>query len=135
MAPATFTLSAAAADSDGAVSRVAFYANGSLIATDTTVPYSVTWSNVNAGGYSLSAVATDNAGAATTSVAVAVTVTSAAGGGAVSFVGVDTATRGNWKGTYGTQGSALVGRHDEPACGSERGAERRGGVDVGGQHQ
>src|SRR6202022_15202 len=44
--------------------------------TDTTSPYTFTWSNVAAGSYALTAVATDNAGAVTTSAAVTVTVSS-----------------------------------------------------------
>ena len=44
-APATVTVSAIASDSDG-ISSVAFYANGAPIGTDTTSPYSVSWSNV-----------------------------------------------------------------------------------------
>jgi acid phosphatase type 7 len=74
-APASIALSASAADSDGSVARVEFFNGGTLIGSDTTAPYSVTWSNVGAGTYNLSARATDNAGASTTSSSVAVTVT------------------------------------------------------------
>lgn len=77
-APASTTISANAADSDGSVSSVAFYANGALIGTDTTSPFSVPWSGVSAGSYSLTAVATDNRGATTTSSPVSVTVSVAA---------------------------------------------------------
>jgi sulfur relay (sulfurtransferase) complex TusBCD TusD component (DsrE family) len=69
------TLTATAADSDGSVASVQFFANGVAIATDTTSPYSVTWTPTVAGSYSLTAVATDNLGATTTSAAVAMTVT------------------------------------------------------------
>ncbi len=74
IAPASFTVSADAADSDGNVARVDFYASGALIGTDTSAPYGMTWGNVAPGTYSLTAVATDNLGAATTSAAVTVTV-------------------------------------------------------------
>jgi len=74
-APATFTLAATASDSDGTVARVDFYFNGALIGTDTSAPYTLTWPNVVAGSYSLTAVATDNAGASTVSQPVTVTVT------------------------------------------------------------
>jgi len=74
-APATVTLSANAADADGTVSSVAFYQGTTLLGTDTSAPYSFTWSNVAAGSYTLTAVATDNAGAATTSTVTAITVT------------------------------------------------------------
>src|SRR3954467_7302594 len=73
-APATMTISAAASDSDGSVSYVEFYAGGTLIATDTTSPYSITWSNVPASTYTLTARAVDNAGAMATTTGVTVTV-------------------------------------------------------------
>ncbi len=75
-APASITVSASASDSDGTVSKVEFYANGSLIGTDTSSSYSVSWNNVAAGTYSLTAKATDNDGATKTSAAVSITVTS-----------------------------------------------------------
>jgi uncharacterized protein (DUF2141 family) len=73
-APASMTVSANAADTDGSIAKVEFYAGSTLIGTDTSSPYSVSWSNVAAGTYSLTAVATDNAGAKTTSAAVSITV-------------------------------------------------------------
>jgi len=76
--PLATTISAAASDADGTVKQVVFYANGALIGTDTTSPYSVTWSPA-VGSYTLTAVATDNAGATSTSAAVHVTVSQAAG--------------------------------------------------------
>lgn len=79
-APANVTLTATAADSDGTVTQVAFYQNGTLISTDTTSPYSASWNGVAAGTYSLTAVATDNQGATTTSAVVSITVNSAPAG-------------------------------------------------------
>jgi hypothetical protein len=76
-APASMTVSASASDSDGTVSRVDFYQGSTLIGSDTTSPYSISWTNVVAGGYSLTAVARDNAGATRTSSPVSVTVNSA----------------------------------------------------------
>jgi RHS repeat-associated protein len=76
-APASIAISAAAADTDGTIVSVAFYQNGSLITTLSSAPYSITWTGVPAGSYSLTAVATDDAGTATTSAAVSVTVTAA----------------------------------------------------------
>jgi hypothetical protein len=73
-APASFTISATASDSDGTVARVDFYAGSTLIGTDTSSPYSISWSNVAAGVYTLTAVAWDNAGASTTSAARSITV-------------------------------------------------------------
>ncbi len=74
-APATVTMNATASDSDGTITKVDFYAGTTLIGTDTTSPYSVTWSNAAAGTYGLTAVATDNGGTPTTSAAVTITVT------------------------------------------------------------
>jgi YD repeat-containing protein len=66
------TLSASASDADGTISKVEFYRDGTLLGTALTAPYSYTWTNVPAGSYSLTAVATDNTNATTTSAAVAV---------------------------------------------------------------
>ena len=74
-APATTTVTATASDADGTVTKVDFYANGILIGTDTTSPYSATWSGVPAGMYALTAVATDNRDFTTTSATVSVSVT------------------------------------------------------------
>ena len=73
-APATITVSASASDADGTIAKVDFFAGTTLIGTDTTSPYSITWNNVAAGSYSITAVATDNGGAATTSAARTITV-------------------------------------------------------------
>jgi hypothetical protein len=74
-APASITLQASASDPDGSIARVEFLRDGALIGTDTTAPYSLTWSNVPAGTYSLAARAVDNRSGITTSAAVTVTVT------------------------------------------------------------
>ncbi|MES3001197.1 MAG: Ig-like domain-containing protein [Pseudomonadota bacterium] len=80
-APANIALTAVAADANGTVTQVAYYRGTTLIGTATSAPYSVTWSNVAAGSYSLTAKATDNGGAVTTSAAVAITVSAGGGGG------------------------------------------------------
>jgi RHS repeat-associated protein len=76
-APASITLAASAADSDGTIASVAFYNGATLIGTGTLSggSYTFTWSNVAAGSYSLTAQATDNLGASADSAPVAVTVT------------------------------------------------------------
>ena len=51
---------ALASDADGTIAKVDFYANGTLVGTDATSPYSINWANVQAGTYSLSAIATDD---------------------------------------------------------------------------
>jgi RHS repeat-associated protein len=73
-APASITVTAAAADSDGTLQKVDFYQGATLIGTATASPYTIQWTNVAAGAYSLTAVAIDNANATTTSAAVAITV-------------------------------------------------------------
>jgi hypothetical protein len=73
-APASVTLTANASDSDGTVSKVEFYNGSTLISTVTTSPYTYSWSGVAAGTYSITAKATDNSGAVTTSSAVSITV-------------------------------------------------------------
>jgi len=74
-AGSTVTVSATAGDTDGTVSRVQFYDGSTLIGTDTTSPYSMSWSSVAAGSHTLKAVATDNKGATTTSATRTVTAT------------------------------------------------------------
>jgi regulation of enolase protein 1 (concanavalin A-like superfamily) len=73
-APATIAITASASDSDGSISKVDFYAGGTLIGSDSSSPYSVSWSSVPAGSYNLTAVATDNSGAKTTSASISITV-------------------------------------------------------------
>ena len=73
-APANITLNANAADSDGTISKVDFYAGTSLIGTDTSSPYSFAWNSVATGTYSLTACATDNSGLSSCSNAVNVSV-------------------------------------------------------------
>ncbi len=66
-APASITVSASASDVDGTIAQVDFYASGRLLGTDTSSPYTFSWTNVTAADYSLAAVARDNAGATTVS--------------------------------------------------------------------
>jgi RHS repeat-associated protein len=73
-APANITIAAAASDTDGTISSVAFYFGTTPIATSSTPPYAITWGGVPQGSYTLTAVATDNLGATATSAPVTVTV-------------------------------------------------------------
>jgi glucose/arabinose dehydrogenase len=68
------TLDAAATDSDGSVTMVEFLDGTTVLGQDTSPPYSFIWTPTSAGIHSLSARATDNSGATTTSAAVSVTV-------------------------------------------------------------
>ncbi|MCY7352939.1 MAG: cellulase family glycosylhydrolase, partial [Cytophagaceae bacterium] len=73
-APASIALSANASDGDGTVSKVEFFQGNTKLGEDLTAPYEFTWSNVAAGSYALTAKATDNLGAMTTSATVNVSV-------------------------------------------------------------
>jgi RHS repeat-associated protein len=75
-APATIPLSVNASDPDGTVASVTFFQGASVIGTVSVAPFTFNWMNVAAGSYAVTAVATDNAGAATTSTAINITVTS-----------------------------------------------------------
>jgi chitodextrinase len=82
-APATITVTANATDSDGTLNKVEFYHGTTLIGVSTrstTNPgpsYSVTWSNVAAGTYNLTAKAFDNLNATKVSTVITVTITGA----------------------------------------------------------
>jgi hypothetical protein len=67
------TLTASASDVDGTITNVEFYNNGTLIASDATAPYAVTWTIPSNGSYALTAKATDNSGNTKTSTAVNIT--------------------------------------------------------------
>ncbi len=73
-------LSATASDSDGVVMSVEFFENDVKIGdTDRLVPYGVAWTPSTQGARTLTARATDNDGAVTTSATVTVTVTGPGG--------------------------------------------------------
>lgn len=74
--PATLVVGAEASDPDGLVTGVNFFANTVPIGTSAVAPFTLNWTNVPAGSYSITAVATDNGGGSTTSPAVRVTVES-----------------------------------------------------------
>ena len=75
--PANITIAADASDSDGTVVRSEFFSGATKLGEVTSAPFSLTWSNVTAGTYTLTAKATDNQNASTLSSPVTVTVTNA----------------------------------------------------------
>jgi hypothetical protein len=77
-APANISITAGASDTDGTISKVELFNGATLVGTRSSPPYDFAWNNVAAGSYALTAKATDNAGAVTTSSAVNVTVVSTA---------------------------------------------------------
>ena len=70
----TISITATATDSDGTVTRVEFRDGTTLVGQDSTAPYSFTWRNVPVGSHVLTARATDNMSAVTTSSQVRITV-------------------------------------------------------------
>jgi hypothetical protein len=74
-APATVTLTAEATQiGSGAITQVEFYQGTTLIGTVTSAPYSVNWTGVAAGSYTLTAKATDSQGVSATSSGVTITL-------------------------------------------------------------
>ena len=73
-APANVTIQANPFDTGGTVNSVQFFAGANLLGADTTTPFSIVASNLAAGGYALSAVATDNGGLTGTSSVVNISV-------------------------------------------------------------
>ncbi|NEM97760.1 Ig-like domain-containing protein [Pontibacter burrus] len=75
-APASIAISASATDTDGLVSKVEFYNGNTKLGEDTegSNGWNFTWTNVTAGNYTLTARATDDKGATTTSSAVNIAV-------------------------------------------------------------
>jgi hypothetical protein len=76
--PATVNLAATASDADGTVTKVEFFNGAAKLGEDTSAPYSFTWNGVAAGTYTLTARATDNVGAITSSSAATITVSASA---------------------------------------------------------
>src|SRR5207244_4038917 len=72
--PQPVTLQAAATDADGAVARVEFRDGTNSLGVVRNPPYSLLWSNPAVGTHTLSAVATDDRGDATTSASALLTV-------------------------------------------------------------
>ncbi len=90
-APATVPVSVSASDSDGSIAKVELISGRTVVGTLTSAPYDFTLQNLAAGAYTLTARATDNAGAATVSSGVSITVTAA---NAPPSVSITTPTEG-----------------------------------------
>jgi hypothetical protein len=72
--PASITITANASDSNGTISKVEFYANGTKIGEDATAPHSYAWNAFSPGDYTLTAVAIDDEFGTTESAPIIVTV-------------------------------------------------------------
>ncbi len=70
----TIQLTATASDADGNIAKVEFFANGNLIATENTMPYATSTIISQIGDYEITAKATDNDGAVTTSSPITISV-------------------------------------------------------------
>ncbi len=75
VAPATVNITASASDTDGSIAKVEFYNGATKLGQATVAPYSYNWTGIATGDYTLTAVATDDLGATTTSSAVTLHVT------------------------------------------------------------
>jgi hypothetical protein len=76
-------LVASASDTDGSVTKVEFFAGATKIGEDLQSPYEFIWTNAPLGNITLTARATDNLGASTTSAALPVSVVGSGQGGTV----------------------------------------------------
>jgi hypothetical protein len=74
IAPASILITVSTSDADGTISKVEFFNGSTKLGESITSPYSFIWGNVAAGTYSLTAVATDNSNAKTTSKTVSIVV-------------------------------------------------------------
>jgi hypothetical protein len=78
LTPVTIPLAATATDSDGTIVSVKFYNGGTLLATDTSSPFTHSIPSAAAGNYSFTAVATDDRGDTNSSGAVTINVSAPA---------------------------------------------------------
>jgi hypothetical protein len=67
------TLNASASDPDGNISLVEFFKDDVNLGSTTNLPYSITWTNIPEGSFTLTARATDESGDTATSTGVSVT--------------------------------------------------------------
>ncbi len=102
-------LQAQAADTDGNITKVQFYANGLLVASDEVYPYSTEWTPTSPADYELEARATDNDGNVESSTPVVVTVADLSGG--LPVVSITSPANGSTLQT-GTASSIIVSAQD-----------------------
>ncbi|WP_167856796.1 Ig-like domain-containing protein [Hymenobacter aquaticus] len=104
------TLNATAADADGSVAKVEFFNGATKLGEDTSAPYSLSFTPTAAATLSLTARATDNVGAATSTAVTSVTVTAATSGGGTggSTGGTGTPTNATFFRALNVNGSATT---------------------------
>jgi len=101
------TISANASDFDGTVTKVDFYQGTTLISSATTAPYTATWNPV-AGNYVITAKATDNGGAVSTSQPANVTISPLMSCTTTSTVATQGSFSVGYKCTYETVGTNVT---------------------------
>ena len=96
------TISANASDTDGSIAKMEFYRGSTKLGEDNLAPYNYTWTTATAGSYTISAKATDNDGAATTSSTRSITVNAAppTGGSSNVALGKSTTADSEYNSTY-----------------------------------
>src|SRR5262249_4355298 len=119
------TLSANAADLDGSIAKVDFFASGFLIGTAVTPLYTIVWTNVLTRNYLILARATDNIGNATTSASRTMRVIN----GEASFTGVPQSVPGIIQAEDFDGGGEGVAFHDTDAS-NNGGQYRSTAVDI-----
>jgi hypothetical protein len=128
-APASIALRATASDAQGSVAQVAFYAGTALIGIDSVAPFEFNWTDAAVGNYAVSAVATDNNGATSTSAAATVHVLP--GAASQPFGGTPAAIPGIVEAENFNDGGEGISYHDSTA-GNTGGAYRQTDVDIVG---
>ncbi|TGE29295.1 Ig-like domain-containing protein [Hymenobacter metallicola] len=113
---AVLNLAATAADADGSVAKVEFFNGSTKLGEDTSAPYQLSYTAASAGTLTLSARATDNAGATTNSGSVTVTVnapvvtSTATFYRAINVNGPAITLDGNaWQASSGASGVQIIG--------------------------
>lgn len=81
----TITITVSASDNDGNIANVEFYEGTNYLGSDSTSPYEFEWTDATAGTYSITAIATDNESASTTSASISVTVNGTSSSGNLSI--------------------------------------------------
>jgi beta-mannanase len=105
------TITASPYDTSGTVTKVEFYQGGTKLGEATSSPWSFTWNSVAAGNYSLTAMATDNNSASTTSVAISITVQDTGGiatNGPSEALGMYGSDLSAWENTLGRPANSMI---------------------------
>ena len=114
----TVTINANAVDTDGTISQVEFFANGSSIGVDTSSPFSTDWI-IGLDSYDITAVATDNESLSTTSSIVTITGNSATQNTDMYVSNIVTGTQNAGKGSkYGIATVTILDGTGAPVSGA-----------------